>query len=279
MRVAAFCLAAAPLHAHAWDDSSVTATEAQPAAQPALAAATTAGSEPASDALRRYELGREHYLAGRYREALTELKAALELDPSSLNLTYNVARVNEDLGNLDEAISYYQDYLALLPQSDRKERGKTDKTLRRLQGAREEVAAERSASALKGFGPAPAPEPKPSFGRMDVWFWTAAVGGVGLAAAGGVAGLLALQRKDDVAAFVVGPDGSFATRKALGEQADNYALTADVCFLAGGVALTGAALLFFLRAPEDDAETDDEQAKVAVELHARGAMLHVHGAF
>lgn len=286
---AATLLGALPTAASAWDDSDAPAAEAPaPAetsegAQSAASGASAGASDDAtrSEAVRRYELGREHYLAGRYREALTELKAALALDPTSPNLAYNVARVNEDLGNLDEAISYYQRYLRLLPRSEAKERDRTEKTLRRLQGARDEVAAHRSEAELKGFGPSQTQPPaRASFGRADLWFWVAAVGGVGLTAVGAATGLLALQRENDVADFVVGPDGSIDERKTLIRQADNYALTSDVCFIAGGTAIAGAALLFFLREPEDyDDDGSDTDTDVGFFVHPRGAALNVQARF
>jgi tetratricopeptide (TPR) repeat protein len=100
---------------------------------------------PPAEALEHYERGRREYLAGRYREALQELKVALALDPNSPNLVYNVARVNEDLADLDEAIKYYRRYHALLPPAAHEERDKTEKTIRRLQGAKDEQTQQRIA--------------------------------------------------------------------------------------------------------------------------------------
>ena len=55
----------------------------------------TTEREPPAGAIERYNRGRAHYQAGRYREALAELEKALALDPNSPNLVYNVARVYE----------------------------------------------------------------------------------------------------------------------------------------------------------------------------------------
>ena len=254
--------------------------------QPALAApqpSASADGVTQADAVAHYQRGREHYLAGRYHEALTELKAALALDPKSPNLVYNVARVNEDLGNLDDAISSYQRYLELLPPNQHSERDKTEKTLRRLEGAKEEVAAQRSAADLKGFGPNTTPPPAaPTYGRTDPLFWTAAVGGTVLIVAGGVTGLLALQRQHDVSRFVVGPGGTFAQRKSLVSQTKHLALASDLCFATAGAALIGAALRYFLRAPEGvpadgDAAADAGKLSVNLDVAPGAALLRMQG--
>jgi hypothetical protein len=117
-----------------------------------------------------------------------------------------------------------------------------------------------------------------------VWFGAAAIGGAALSAGGGVTGLLALQRENDVSRFVVGPDGSLDDRKQLGEEADHLALASDVCFIAGGAALAGAALLYFLRAPEGEPNEDLEHAPAArlqlnLGVTPAGGGLQLHAAF
>ena len=57
-------------------------------------------AEAPPEAKTHFDSGREHFRAGRYREAIVELKAALELDPDSPTLMYNVAYANELLGDL-----------------------------------------------------------------------------------------------------------------------------------------------------------------------------------
>src|SRR5262245_24814610 len=61
----------------------------------------TGGRTPPDAAIQHYSIGREHYQAGRYREALNELEQAVRLDPASPNLVFNVARVYELLGEID----------------------------------------------------------------------------------------------------------------------------------------------------------------------------------
>jgi tetratricopeptide (TPR) repeat protein len=222
-------------------------------------------------AIEHYQLGRKLYLDGRYRDALVELKAALEYDPSSADLIYNVARVYENLGEMDEAIAHYQRYLERLPAEAQDERDRTDKTIRRLQGAKLELAqheAERNSAAQRS---------QPHAGRADAAFWVTGGAAVALFAAGGVSGVLALKRSDEVGKFVVGKDGSFEQRQQLAKQADNLALAADLLIAGGAAALTGAALLYFLR------DSEPEQApgtpELSVSFSGNGAQLGVRATF
>lgn len=226
----------------------------------------TRADSPPQAALDHYLLGRRHYLAGRYRDALVELKAALEIDRNSADLLYNVARVYENLGEFDQAIEYYQRYLAVLPAENADERDRTEKTIRRLQGAKHEVAAPRPTSPV---------EP-PSYGRADLAFWLTGGAALALFAGGGVTGYLALKKRHDVAAFVVGPDGTLAQRKKLVDQTERLALISDGLFIGGAVALTTATLLYILRERE-------QQPAPAVGFHVgldgRRAWLALHASF
>jgi tetratricopeptide (TPR) repeat protein len=222
-------------------------------------------------AIEHYQLGRKLYLEGRYRDALVELKAALEYDPSSADLIYNVARVYENLGEMDEAIAHYQRYIERLPADAYEERDRTDKTIRRLQGAKVELAqhdAERNSAAQQS---------QPHAGRADLAFWLTGGAAVALFAAGSVSGMLALKRTDQVSKFVVGKDGSYESRQELSKQADNYALAADLLLAGGVAALTGAALLYFLRdsEPEKPAGTPE----LSVSFSRNGAQLGVRATF
>lgn len=201
-------------------------------------------------ALDHYELGRRYYLAGRYREALTELKEALDLDRDAPDLLYNVARVYENLNELDQAIAYYQRYLEHLPLSQMEERDRTEKTIRRLQGAKQLTPSRPKTTIVRQEGAST------HFGRADLAFWITASAGVALLAGGATCGVLAIRKYDAVGDFVVGADGSLAKRNGLSDDAKRFALVADGLFIAGGLALTSAALLFLLR----DAEQPEPRA-------------------
>jgi tetratricopeptide (TPR) repeat protein len=234
------------------------------------AASQTQSSAPEA-AVEHYQLGRKWYLEGRYRDALVELKAALEYDPNSADLIYNVARVYENLGEMDEAIAHYQRYLEHLPPEAHDERDRTDKTIRRLQGAKRELAqteAERNSAAQQAASHA---------GRADFVFWLTGGAAVALFAAGGVSGVLALKKNDQVASFVVGMDGTFDEREKLAKQANNFALAADLLLAGGAVALTSAALLYFLR--DSEPEASEGTPKLSVSFSGNGAQLGMHGTF
>jgi tetratricopeptide (TPR) repeat protein len=226
---------------------------------------------PPQGAIEHYERGRREYLAGRYREALQELRQALALDPNSPNLVYNVARVNEDLAELDEAIKYYRRYRALLPSGAEEERDKTEKTIRRLQGAKDEqmqhrLVEERNAPRVQPVAPA-----APSPGRADAAFWIVASTGLALAAGSGVTGVFALRREKAVGDFVLGSDGTLDDRTKIRKQADQLALASDVMSVAAGVAIVSAIVLFFSR-------TTDQvpvEARVAVSPQVGGLDLRL----
>ncbi len=269
------------VHAQADDEASVEAAPSNSNEAPAEASTESATTPPEGSvpqAVEHYERGREHYLAGRYREALVELRAALALDQRSPNLVYNVARVNEDLGNLDEAIANYERYLELIPEGESAERDKIQKTIRRLEGARSAAAEDRDDdTGLRGFD-ARAPQSEP-LGRADLLFWATASAGVALVATGGVLGVLALQRENDVGDFVVGPDGTFEDRKDLVSEADTLATASDLTLIGGAAALTTAALLFFLRDPSPDEQEEAATTARIVVNPSAGASVTLRGTF
>ncbi|HEX5661509.1 MAG TPA: tetratricopeptide repeat protein [Polyangiales bacterium] len=199
---------------------------------------------PPPAALEHYNLGRAHYQAGRYREAVDELEQALTLDPGSPNLVYNLARVYELLGDIDRALPHYEHYRDMLPASAVDERARIDTTLQRLRGAR---------SALL-----PRPEPERQLrppnliarverGVADGAFWTLASLSLAALAAGGVTGIMALRVEKDSRDFVLGREGDLADRDRRADRADRLALISDVSFAAGAVGGLTSVLLYALR--------------------------------
>lgn len=223
---------------------------------------------PPAEAVAHYERGRREYLAGRYRDALQELKLALSLDPNSPNLAYNVARVNEDLAEFDEAIKYYRRYHALLPTAAAEERDKTEKTIRRLQGAKQTQMQQRLARDRNEPQPRPTAA-APSAGRADVAFWLVAGTGLALAAGSGVTGVYALRREKEVGDFVLGKDGTIERRDKLRKQADDLSLASDVMSVAAGVAIVSAIVMFFART----SDPGPIEARVSVSPQAGGLDL------
>ncbi len=238
------------------------------------AAAQQKRQEAPPEAIELYRSGREHYEAGRYREAIVDLKAALRLDPASPNLIYNVARVSELLGNLDEAIAYYDRYLKLLPKSEKEERERIRAALRRLEGAREDVIL-LAVKEERGLKAPVAPVPTKRRGKADALFWISASTGVAILTTGAVMGVLALDRQDQANGFVLGPDGSLDDRDRLISDAETFAIVADVALAVGAGVVVGSTLLFFMR--ETELEPEGEP-KLGVTFGSRGAAVLVKGA-
>ena len=248
-----------------WSALPVTARAQEPKLQ--------SGQAP-PEAMARFEKGRGHFRAGRYREAIVELKAALELDPGSPVLRYNVAYTSELLGDLPEAIKYYRQYLAVLPRSAREERQRTRTTLRRLEGRRE--VAEDEAD-------------DPGGGRADALFWVTLAGGAALLGGAAVTGVMALDREDEVTVFVVGRDGSVGDRQSLMDEADNLALASDVSIAGGAALVATSALLYFLRGDDEPVEPTKpargrkrgkkRAPRAALTSDGRGAYLVVRATF
>ncbi len=206
---------------------------------------------PPPEALALYRRGRELYAEGRYREAAVELERAQVLSPTSPNLVFNVARVYELLGEIDKSISFYQRYLRLLPPSETAERDRIEGTLRRLEGARDEVSRPAEATAPTPPPDAALRDPQPvrvqERGVADALFWITASAGAALVVGGTVAGLLALESEGEVRDYVIGVDGAFEDRQTFADRADALSVIADVLFISGGVTLAASALLFALR--------------------------------
>ena len=128
---------------------------------PAPACAQASG--PAA-AKKHFVAAKKAYKAGAYQEAVGELKRAIELDPNGKDLFYNLGLVQEKLGEIDEAIVAFKRYTEL--ETDTGELEKAIQTVRRLEGARDELAKKKATEE------APKPEPPPvtmatlSFSRM-----------------------------------------------------------------------------------------------------------------
>jgi tetratricopeptide (TPR) repeat protein len=204
----------------------------------AAAQSTEAQRTPPSAAIEHYNRGREHYQAGRYREALAELEQAVRLDPASPNLVFNVARVYELLGEIDHAIAFYRRYRDMLPASEQAERERTTLTLQRLEGARGQLVTEEPAKVAPS---------ETKHGVADPTFWTVASLGALTLAGAGVVGYLALDAEKQSDAFVLGADGSAKRREKLVTRADHLALAGDTMLVVGATLTVAAVLLYVLR--------------------------------
>jgi len=217
-----------------------------------------AAGSPAAvlEAKRHFERALAAYREGSYEAAIVELEQALELDPDGKDLVYNLGLVYEKLGDVNRAIAQFERYLQM--ETDPSETERAQVILRRLEGARAEMARKRGgheASAPSETERAPGPAAPPSAppererGRLDTWVFAAS--GVALAATvvGAVFGVraVALRPSEDEATGGGTSAGDLEERAA---DAHTLAIIADVAF---GVALASAgtgAALYFLREPE-----------------------------
>lgn len=77
-----------------------------------------------------HDAGRENYLAGRYELAITEFEAAYSLVPEPI-LLFNLAQAHRKKGSRDQAILFYQRYLAAAPRA--RDREEVETRIRELQ--------------------------------------------------------------------------------------------------------------------------------------------------
>ena len=235
--------------------------------------------EPPSEAVEFYRTGRAHFAAGRYREAIVDLERALTLDPGSATLVYNLARVHELLGELDPAIEYYSSYVRLLPDSEREEKERIRETIRRLEGARGQVeSAPPPATPPEGWDEEGEPRWVTERGVADLAFFVAGGATAALLVAGGILGLLALDRESAAERFVLGSDGTIEQRDAIANEADNFAVAADVLLFGAAAGAITTALLYMLRTRTYEVLAEHDAATAFVALERDGALVGLRGA-
>lgn len=217
--------------------------------------------EPPPEALEFFASGRAHYDAGRYTEAATDLEAALQLDPGSPTLIYNLTRVYELMGELDRAITYGEQYLSLLAPEDVEERELADSTLRRLRGARDWLALRQAAEqgqvqSLRQLAPRVIVRER---GVADLPFWITLASGAAILVGGGIVGAFAMKVEGDANDFVLRVPDDQSEREGLVDRSRRLALSTDVLLGVGAATCIGATLLYLLRVRtfERDAEVDE----------------------
>jgi len=215
----------------------------EPAPTPAPSSADIA------EARRHFEHAREEYGKGAYREAVSELESAHTLDPTAKDLVFNLGVVHEKLSDIDDALHWFQLYttMTLTPT----ERERADSYIRRLEGAKKEVASKAPPTTPPPEAlPAPvrpAPGlPSPPHGRVDA----ATIVAASVAGAALVFGVvMAAKAEDDrpIDGFVTGQDGTYTQLGERTDSAHREAVIADVGFgvsLAAGITAT---VLYFAR--------------------------------
>jgi hypothetical protein len=213
-------------------------------------AVPTPSAGDVAEARRHFERARDQYGKGAYREAIGELEAAHTLDPTAKDLVFNLGVVHEKLADIDDALGWFQLYttMTLTPT----ERERADSYVRRLEGAKKELANKPPPSAATTSAAVPVPPSPParvappSHGRVDAATITAA-SVAGAALVFGV--VMAAKAEEDrpIDGFVTGQDGTLTDLTDRTSSAHREAVIADVGF---GVALAAgitATILFFGR--------------------------------
>jgi tetratricopeptide (TPR) repeat protein len=201
-----------------------------------------------------FEESEELYNRGDFEEAAMLLRRAYELHPDP-TLVYNLGRSLEAMGDLDGAIEAYERYLREAP--DAEDRGEVGAQLATLRDRRDRLATEALPDP-----PARAEEPptvEPSERGLSPWPFVILGGGVALAGAGAIVGLVGAGVHDEAK---VEPVQVEVMR--LQDQADGLATIANVLFIAGGVALVaGVVVLVVDLTSGDDAIEDAANGIVA----------------
>lgn len=125
------------------------------------------------------ERAREASRQGQLDEALKEYQAAFGLQPMP-RLVFNIARIQQKLGQLADATRTYELYLNLGAEGDKEMAAKARSFLDEIYVITEPVPGP--------WTPPKPPPPPPVYQRP--WFWVVLIGSVGAAATGLTVGLL-----------------------------------------------------------------------------------------
>ncbi len=254
---------------------------------PGRALAQDTNSANVIAAREHFERARAYYGQGAYREAVAELEAAHTLDPSAKDLVFNLGVVHEKLSDIDDALKWFQLYttMNLVPQ----ERERADAYIKRLEGAKRELAQKSQSDEPPApvAGPSPSPPepltepPAPSRrGRLDAATLVAASVAVGTAAFATVLGIKALSDRP-ANPFVLGKDGTYAQVNDQVDQAHDEAIVADMGFGVSIAAAAAAAVLYFGRSKNAPIGSPSASGtpKVSVTPRVGGGALVVQGSF
>jgi hypothetical protein len=105
------------------------------------ASVSLAWADARGDARTHYIAGQKAYAASDYKAAIKEFSAAQELAPADLN-NYNLALCYDKLGDGENAISYYKQYLDKVP--DAPKRSEIEASMARLDGALKSSQAKKA---------------------------------------------------------------------------------------------------------------------------------------
>ncbi len=210
-----------------------------------------------------FEQSETAYREGRFDEAISLLKEAYRLTPDPV-VFYNLARAYEGKGDLEQAASAYERYLA--EGKDIPDRGALEKkieTLKKL--AAERKAAETAKSKSEEPKPVvPAKETKPAnkSSPSPVPWVIAGFGGAGTIAGAIVAGLGFAKNEDADAA------SSQRETADLRASAEDMALAGNITMGVGGAILLAGTIWGIVDVVKSGKSTPAERATVRVRVGA-----------
>jgi tetratricopeptide (TPR) repeat protein len=197
-----------------------------------IAAPCHAGKAERQRAMELFEESEQRYRAGELEEAQRLLLEAYALDPNPV-LQYNLGRVYEALGKLEEAAGAFREFLDGAP--DAPDRGAIERRIETLQKQIADRKAQETRERERAKKPPP-PPPKPPPPLQDtgpgVTPWIIAGAGAAALLGGVVAGVLANKAHDDAVA-----DPSFRGAQDSQDKAVTFATIANVGFVVGGAAV------------------------------------------
>jgi tetratricopeptide (TPR) repeat protein len=203
-----------------------------------------------SAAQEHFERALSWYRAGKYQRAVQELEAALVRDSGGKDLVFNLALVQEKLGDLAGAIGSLERFRSL--EQDPAELDRAALTIQRLQGARAELLAgmRHGSETLR---PCPTPRVR---GKLDAWVLSSGSLAIASLLVGTVLGVRAI------------------TLNARGEQgrSRDSAVLADLALATSLLAGAGAVALYFGR-------YSDMPSGQTLALMPRNSALHLEFRF
>ncbi len=181
-----------------------------------------------SGARPHFDRALELYRSGQYARARDELKAAAALDPDGKDLFFNLALVQEKLGELGEAIAALERFRELEHDPAESERARL--TIERLRGAQQSASSAPAAAA-----PCPAPAPAAAAPGPNLALIGSASVSVVALLVGAVFGAKAMA--DDPGDARTSTSLSVAQLRERARRSEREALVADIAF---GIAAASA---------------------------------------
>lgn len=228
---------------------SVNATGAVAVAQTSPDDIETRYNAQVAEAARLYE-------AGDVDGAIKAFEGAYQLRKEP-NIIYNIGRLYEEQGKLEEAAAQYEQYVGmpgieLESRQDALERIKTLREILALRKTEDEakLKRQREEEELKRRQAQPKPEPKADYTMAYVFLGT----GVAALAGGGVVGLMADGAHGDFEDATTLDD-----RRAAADSGKTLSLVADG-LLVGGAVLTALGVVFWATASPADEPKEPAQS-------------------